>query len=94
MHLAFGGRRAYSSDMAMPLQKELSTFARELPNLLPTQRGKFVLIHGHRVDSTWSSLDEALEAGYDRFGLKAFLVQEITDQEESLFFSRNVTPCR
>jgi hypothetical protein len=57
-------------------------------------RGKYGLVHGDRVDSVWDGKDQALEAGYERFGLEPFLVKEITDHEEPRFFSRNVIRCR
>src|SRR6266478_8234421 len=79
--------------MNMALENELETFRRELPRLLAVEgnRGKFALISGERVDSVWGTVDAGLEAGYDRFGLKPFLVKEVTEHEKARFFSRNVT---
>ena len=81
----------------MALELELQTFsARELPGLLqtPSNRGKHALVHGDKVDSLWPSVEKALAAGYQRFGLEPFLVREVTDNEEPQYFSRNVTRCR
>jgi hypothetical protein len=79
----------------MALEQELETFRRELPQLLlqSENRGKYALIHGDKVDSVWATMDEALNAGYERFGLEPFLVKEITDDEKPRYFSRNVTRC-
>jgi hypothetical protein len=79
----------------MPLEREMETFSRELPNLLsdPEKRGKYALVFGDRVDSVWPSVDDALTAGYDRFGLAPFLVKEIVEHEKPRYFSRNVTRC-
>ena len=78
----------------MALEQELETFRRELPRLLREgHRGKYALIHEGEVNSIWGTLDDGLSAGYERFGLKAFLVKEITDHEEPEYFSRNVTRC-
>lgn len=76
----------------MALEKELETFARELPRLLakPEQRGQFALVHGDTVDSLWSTLEAGLEAGYDRFGIEPFLVKEVVEREEPQYFSRNL----
>lgn len=80
--------------MAVALERELDTFRRELPRLLQEgNQGKFVLIHRDQVDSVWDSLDAALEAGYDRFGLEAFMVKEITALENPRYLSRNVKRC-
>lgn len=79
----------------MALEREKSTFDRELPALLqnPDNVGKFALLHGDRVDSVWPTLEKALEAGYERFGLDTFLVRRVVLKEEPLYFSHNVTPC-
>jgi hypothetical protein len=79
---------------AVALERELETFRRELSRLLAEGKGgKFALIVGDQVDSEWPSREEALQAGYDRFDLAPFLVKEITEHEEPLYFSRNVKPC-
>ncbi len=81
----------------MALEDDLNTFRRELPRLLeqPENRGKYALIHGAKVvEEVFPTLDAALAVGYERFGLEPFLVQEITDEERPLYFSRNVSPCR
>jgi hypothetical protein len=80
----------------MALDQEWNTFQRELPRLLqdPTNRGKHVLIHGDQVDSIWSTVDEGLAAGYERFGLEPFLVQEIDDHPQPRYFSRGVRRCQ
>jgi hypothetical protein len=77
------------------LEREWGIFLREMPRLLQEgQRGKFVLIQGEAVQGVWDTLDEALAAGYDRFGLAPFLAQEINDAPKPRYFSRNITPCR
>ena len=78
----------------MALEQELRTFKRELPNLLlnPESCGKFALVHGNRVNSVWPSVDTALDAGYERYGLKPFLVMEITEHERSRYCSHDISP--
>lgn len=79
----------------MALEHEWKTFLREMPRLLREgQRGKYVLIQGETVYGVWETLDEALAAGYDRFGVGSFLAQEINDNPEPRYFSRNVTRCQ
>jgi hypothetical protein len=77
------------------LERELETFQRELPALLtdPAKRGKYALAHGDRVEGVYPSVDAALDAGYDHFGLEPFLVKAITEHEEPRYFSRNITRC-
>jgi hypothetical protein len=78
----------------VPLERELETIRKELPRLLSEGKGgQFALVYGDGVDSVWPRRREALQAGYDRFGLEAFLVKEITAHEQPLYSSRNVKPC-
>jgi hypothetical protein len=73
----------------MALERELETYRKHLPELLG-QQGKYVLISGDKVDSIWDTQEDALQAGYDRFGLEPFLVKEIAEVETPRFFSRNI----
>lgn len=77
----------------MALERELETFRRELPTLLQDagKRGQYALVHGEQVHGVWPTVDEALEAGYQTFGLDPFLVKEVTDNETPQYFSRSVT---
>ncbi len=74
----------------MTLERELATFQANLPNLLGTAAGKFVLIHGGNIVGTWDTWGEALNAGYERFDLGPFLVKQIVADEQPLFVSRDV----
>ena len=77
----------------MTLQKELDTYKKELPALLPEHEGKFVVIHDSQIAGIFTSLEDALQIGYDRFGLDPFLVKKIEAVEQVLFFSRDLKPC-
>ena len=78
-------------DSGMALEQETAAFSRALPELLADQNaGRFALVHAEHVDSVWDSVDEALEAGYERFGLDPFMVKEIVEREQPIYCSRNV----
>jgi hypothetical protein len=74
----------------MALEKEFATFKRELPELLRTMRGKFVLIHDGDVDSSWDTEDAAYAAGCERFGLDPFLVMLVDEQETPVAFRQDI----
>lgn len=75
----------------MSLEREMETYTRELPRLIGEgHAGKYALIRGDGVDSLWPSEDAAVGAGYERFGLEAFLVKEVAEHERPLYFSRRV----
>lgn len=76
----------------MALERELETYARELPNLTASE-GKFVLIHADEVE-VFESYEDALRIGYERYGLDPFLVKRIESVETIHFLTRDVLPCR
>jgi hypothetical protein len=79
-----------SRDMAMALEKELQTYKTKLPELLADE-GKFVLIHGDEVVDVFGTYEDAIKAGYAKFGLDAFLVKQVQSIEQVQFISRFVT---
>jgi hypothetical protein len=78
----------------MALDTELQTYQRELPNLLP-KVGKWALVHGDAVLSTWSTYEDALQEGYRVVGLHPFLVKQIQPVDVVHHTTRGVIPiCR
>ncbi len=74
------------------LKRELEAYEREKQNLLK-DAGKYVLIQGDQVVSVWSTYEDAIQAGYQQFGVKTpFLVKKIEVVEPALFVSRFVEP--
>lgn len=79
--------------MADPLAAELEVFKANLPNLLADE-GKFALIVGKELVGVFSSYDDALKIGYEKAGLKPFLVKKISGTETIAYFSRDISsPC-
>ena len=76
----------------MALEKELETYKAKL-NELKENEGKFVLIQGETVEDVFTSYDDAIKAGYAKFGLTPFLVKRIATIEQAQFISRFVDPC-
>jgi hypothetical protein len=76
-----------------PLEKELSVYDAHLIDLLPYE-GKYVLISGEIVSGTFDSYDEALAAGYEKYGLDPFLVKQINRAEPIHYFSRDLSAYR
>jgi hypothetical protein len=62
-----------------PFERELSTYRRELPRLLAGGKsGRYAVVRGDDVVSTWDTLRDALQYGYEKFGPDApFLTQRI-----------------
>jgi hypothetical protein len=68
----------------MALERELATFQANLPNLLATAAGKYVLIHDGNIAGTWDTWREALNAGHEQFDLGPFLVKQIVADEQPI----------
>ena len=66
----------------MALEREVETYRRKLPELLP-EKGKYVLIFGDEVEGIFESSDAAIEAGYGRHLDEAFLVRQIAEKRAS-----------
>ena len=77
--------------MAEPLKEETRTYE-SLVAQWAEHEGQFVLIHGSDVIGFYRSSEEALTAGYERFGVAAFLVKEVRQQQQVQFVSRLVAP--
>jgi hypothetical protein len=76
----------------MALEKEQQTYVRELPSLLALA-GKFALVHGDAVAGTFDTYADALNVGYEKFGLEPFLVKQIMAVEQIQCFSRDLRLC-
>lgn len=76
----------------MPLEKEIETYRGKLPELKDNE-GKFVLIHDETVVDIFSTYEDAIKSGYQRFGLQPFLVKQIQSTEQVQFISRFADPC-
>lgn len=72
-----------------PLSKELQVFEEKLPENLEYV-GKFALVSGDDF-SVFETYADALKIGYERYGLKPFLVKRILSVENIQYFTRDVT---
>ena len=77
--------------MPMALEKELATYQHKLPEL-KEHEGKFALLHGDELIDVFTSYEDAIKNGYNRFQLEPFMVKQIRTTEQALFISRIVAP--
>lgn len=75
----------------MALEEELATYQDKLSELA-AEEGKFVLIKGKELVAIFAAYEDALRAGYERFGLEPFMVKQIHAIERVQFISRFVDP--
>ena len=72
-----------------PINKELDYYRRHLKDW-EGREGEYILIQAESVVDFFSSYDDALKAGYQKFGLEPFFVKQINTVERASFVSRNI----
>lgn len=77
----------------MALERELAAYNAHLMELVQENEGRFVVFHGDQPAGVWDTYEEALTAGYERFGLEPFLVKQIRPVEPIQYFSRDLPRC-
>lgn len=76
----------------MPLEKEIETYKANL-NAMREYEGKYVLISGATIVDYFTSYDDAIKEGYQKFGLETpFLVRRVETTTHAHFISRMVAP--
>jgi hypothetical protein len=65
-----------------PLFAELTTYYQYLPELLTAgEAGRFVVVHGNELSSTWDSYRDANQYGSERFGDQLFMVHQVDPRD-------------
>ncbi len=87
------GDLAYSwfVGVVMALEKEMATYEANADHWAE-QTSKFVLIKGDQVVDFFAAYEDALKAGYQKFGLDPFLVKQINAVGTAQCITRNVLP--
>ncbi len=75
--------------MSTALEPEITTYKESVPRLLSAS-DKFVLIHDKTIVGTFDTYGDALRCGYEKFGLKPFLVKQIEQVETVQQFTRDL----
>jgi len=68
----------------MIFERELETYRKALPDWIE-QEGKWTLILGEEIGGIFDDFAQAIDAGYEKYGLQQFLVKEI-HQVEPVYF--------
>jgi hypothetical protein len=74
----------------MSLEKELETYKRKRGGWIHEgKEGLWVVIHGEEIIGMFPSLEAALEAGYERFGLEeVFMARQIVSEDHPIRSTR------
>lgn len=74
-------RRPTRKSRAVSASREQAVYEANLRQWLSDHDGDYVLIHGATVDGFYKSRDEALTAGYARFGIGPLFVKQVSPSE-------------
>jgi hypothetical protein len=75
-------RRPEEGSRAVSLNREQEVYEANLSRWLSDHHeGEYVLIKGDDVDGFYESRDEALTAGYSRFGIGPLFVKQVSSSE-------------
>ena len=77
----------------MALEKEIDAFRRQLPRLVLESQGKFALVHGEEIVGVFDTYADAVNTGYQKFKLDAFMVKQIAAIEKAHTFTRDIAAC-
>lgn len=75
----------------MALEKETATYELKLPEMA-AHHGQFVVIKGDDIVDYFTSYEDAIKAGYQKFGLEPFLVRQVQTTARVQFISRLFDP--
>jgi hypothetical protein len=76
----------------MILEYELAKFDQDLPQLLQTMRGHFVLMRGDETAGPYKTEDEAYVAGCTKYGTEPFLVMLVETHEKPIPMLQDLQP--
>ena len=79
--------------MGDELAEEISTYKARLPEWIEHE-DRFVLIKDSEVNGFFDDYEQALRAGYQRYGLCPFLVKQVHQHPKPLMITRMIAPRR
>lgn len=80
----------------MALEREMEVYQRDRAQWVAAgNAGKWVVICGEDVAGFYDTLEDAMTAAYDRYGVDVvFMAREVVEKDQPIFASRAVRPCR
>jgi len=75
------------------LDNETKTFEQNLPELLKSDAGKYVLVKEDCIIGVFVAMADALSYGYEKYGEQPFFVRQILPMQQPLNFVNNYFFC-
>ena len=77
----------------MTFEKELETYRNALPNW-GEEEGRWTLILGDEIAGVFDTFAEAVDCGYEKYGLAHFMVKPIHQVEPVVYLNLPMFPVR
>lgn len=68
--------------MSALLEREVAAYTKAKPDLLASDTGRWVLVHGDKIEGVFDSQTAALSAGYEKHGNTPFLVRQVSQTDQ------------
>ena len=78
--------------MEKSLEREMAVYKNKVKEW-EGREGEYVLIRGDEVCGFFTSYEDALKSGYEKFQLEQFLVKQVSVIEDIHFISREIHSC-
>ncbi len=76
------------------MQIEYETYQAQLPQMLSSHDGCYVVIKGTTLAHFSDSYEQALTWAYETFGLDNFFVKRVASDQDIAHFTRDLGSCR
>jgi hypothetical protein len=80
---------AVSHTIEVEIERNYGAFLDMLADLLPTDHGRYALMHDMRLEGVFDSPGEAERAGFAKFGRNPYSIQFVTDEPVDMGFMSN-----
>jgi hypothetical protein len=87
-------RHTAQGSQAVSLKREQAVYEANLSGWLSDHEGEYVLIKGNTVGGFYDSSDDALAAGYSRFGIGPVFVKQVLPTEPVYNIPNALICCR
>ena len=75
------------------LERELAAYRSKLSQMIAEQgEGKYALLHEEQLIDVYGTYEDAIKAGYEKFGLERFLVKQVESMEH-VHYITDISPC-
>lgn len=73
-----------SAERSYSQEADYNSFLEQLPDLLKEHEGKVVVIHNCNLVDFYDTMEQAVEAGNQKFGVERFIAQDVIREDPEI----------